>query len=54
MRAHGAADGVKSLAKLAMDKGATKAEIMEAVQVAFYISGAGSVYTAARGMEELF
>ena len=51
---HGAADGVKSLAKQALEAGATKEEIFETLQTAFYIAGAGSVYTAARALNELF
>jgi alkylhydroperoxidase/carboxymuconolactone decarboxylase family protein YurZ len=52
--AHGAADGVKSLADQALKAGATQAEIMEAVRVTQYVSGTGSVYTAARALKELF
>jgi alkylhydroperoxidase/carboxymuconolactone decarboxylase family protein YurZ len=49
--AHGAADGVASLARAAMQAGATKAEIAETLRVANYVSGAGSIYTAARGLK---
>jgi len=52
--AHGATDGVESLAKAAMQAGATKEEIAEALRVAQYISGVGSVYTASRALKELF
>ena len=52
--AHGASEGVKSLAQAAQDAGATKEQITEALRVAQYVSGAGSVYTAARGLKELF
>jgi len=52
--AHGAADGVKSLAGQALKAGATKEEIMEAIRVTQYVSGVGAVYTAARGFAELF
>ncbi len=51
---HGAADGVKSLARRAMESGATKEEVMEAVRVAQYVCGAGSVYTAAQAFKDLF
>ena len=51
---HGAAGGVTSLASQALKHGATKEEIMEALQVANYISGVGSVYTASFGLKELF
>lgn len=52
--AHGAVDGVKSLAQAAMHAGATKEEIAETLRVAQYISGVGSVYTASRALKELF
>lgn len=52
--AHGAVDGVKSLAQAAMQAGATKEEIAEALRVAQYFSGVGSVYTASRALRELF
>jgi alkylhydroperoxidase/carboxymuconolactone decarboxylase family protein YurZ len=51
--AHGTSDGVASLARAAMQAGATKQEIAEALRVAFYISGAGSTYTAARGLRDV-
>ena len=49
--AHGAVEGVRSLALQALKSGATKEEIMEALRVAHFISGAGSIYTAARALE---
>jgi alkylhydroperoxidase/carboxymuconolactone decarboxylase family protein YurZ len=52
--AHGATEGVKSLTQQAMQAGATKGEVVEALRVAQYISGAGAVYTAARAFKELF
>ena len=51
---HGAVQGVKALAKAAMQAGATKEEITEALRVAQYVSGVGSVYTAAHALNELF
>jgi len=51
---HGAAEGVRALAEQAMKAGATKEEIAEAIRVAQYISGVGSVYTAARAFKDLF
>ena len=51
---HGAARGVRSLAEQAIKAGATKEEIVEAIRVTQYVSGAGSVYTAARAFKELF
>jgi len=52
--AHGAAGGVNSLARQAVRHGAGKEEIVEAIQVANFVSGAGSVYTAAYGLADLF
>jgi alkylhydroperoxidase/carboxymuconolactone decarboxylase family protein YurZ len=52
--AHGAAGGVTSLARQAIEHGAGKEEIVEAIQVANFISGAGSVYTASFGLAEVF
>ncbi|MBI4188070.1 MAG: carboxymuconolactone decarboxylase family protein [Chloroflexi bacterium] len=52
--AAGTTSGVKSLAQQALKVGATKAEVAEALRVAFYINGVGSVYTAAPAFRELF
>ena len=52
--ADGAVDGVKSLAQAATRAGASKEEIAEALRVAQYINGVGSVYTASRALKELF
>ena len=52
--AKGAEAGVKSLASQAMQEGASRAEIMEALRVAYFVSGAGSIYTASRSLGELF
>ena len=51
---HGAVQGVKALAQAAMDAGATKEEITEALRVAQFVCGVGSVYTAAQALRELF
>ena len=51
---HGTVEGVRALAQAAMRAGATREEIAETVRVAHYISGVGSVYTAARALEDLF
>ena len=51
---HGASGGVKSLAQRAMQEGATKEQVIEALRVAYYICGAGVVYTAAPGFKEIF
>jgi len=50
----GADGGVRSLAQGAMNAGATKQEIMEALRVAHFICGAGSTYTAGKGLAGLF
>ncbi|MDG6244030.1 MAG: carboxymuconolactone decarboxylase family protein [Methanolobus sp.] len=50
---HGAVEGVKNLAMQAMEEGATKEEIMQAVRVAYYICGAGTVYTAANALRDI-
>ena len=51
---HGAVRGVKSLAEQAMKAGATKEETAETMRVVQYISGVGSVYTAADAFKEIF
>jgi alkylhydroperoxidase/carboxymuconolactone decarboxylase family protein YurZ len=51
--AHGASEGVKSLAQAALKAGASKEEIAEAVRVAYQLSGVGSVYTASRALKEI-
>ena len=51
---HGAVQGVKSLAQAAIQAGASKDEIREALRVAQYVSGVGSVYTAAQALKGLF
>jgi len=48
---HGAVGGVTALAKAALQAGATKQEIAETLRVAHYVCGAGSTYTAGRGLE---
>jgi len=50
---HGAATGVRSLATQAMQSGASTQEIMETLRVTAFISGAGSIYTAAEGLREV-
>ncbi len=51
---HGTVEGTRALAEQAMRAGATKDEIVEAIRVAQYISGVGSVYVAARAFKEIF
>jgi alkylhydroperoxidase/carboxymuconolactone decarboxylase family protein YurZ len=51
---HGAVQGVKALAQAATQAGATKEEITEVLRVTQYVSGVGSIYTAASALRELF
>jgi len=51
---HGAVDGVKALAQAAEKAGATKEEIAETLRVAHFVSGVGSVYVAARALQDRF
>lgn len=51
--AHGAVGGVAALAGEARLAGATDKEITEALRVAQYVCGVGSVYTAAHGLKEV-
>ncbi len=52
--AHGKVEGTMSLARQAMEAGATKEQVTEALRVTQFISGTGSIYTAGRGLKELF
>ena len=52
--AHGAVNGVTSLARQAVAAGATKEEIGEAIRVAFVLGGVGSVYIASQALKEIF
>lgn len=52
--AHGAVNGVKALALDALACGATKEEVFETLRVVYHICGAGSVYTAAAGLNDVF
>jgi alkylhydroperoxidase/carboxymuconolactone decarboxylase family protein YurZ len=51
--AHGAEGGVRSLANAALQAGATKQEVTEALRVAYHLSGVGTLYTASRALREL-
>ncbi len=51
---HGTVQGVKSLTQQAMQAGATKEEVIEALRVTQYICGAGAVHTAAHAFKEIF
>ena len=50
---HGAIAGVKALSKAAEKAGASKNEILEALRVANYISGVGTVYVASHAFREI-
>lgn len=50
---HGAVEGVKTLAKQALQQGATHGEILDAVRVVRYTSGVMSMYTAALALEDI-
>jgi len=50
---HGAVGGVTALARSAMEAGATKEEIAEALRVGQYVCGVGCVYTAAQALKEV-
>ncbi len=52
--AYGAENGVRSLAAEAVKEGATAQEISEALRVAYYLSGAGTLYTGSTGLKDLF
>ena len=51
---HGAEVGVHSLAQAAINAGASKEEVAEALRVAYFVDGMGCIYTAARGLSGLF
>ena len=50
----GAVQGVKSLARQAIEAGATQDEITEALRVTQHLSGVGCIYTAGLALKELF
>ncbi len=50
---NGASEGVASLARQAIQAGATKEEIAETLRVAQLVCGVGCVYTAARALKEV-
>lgn len=49
----GAEGGVMILAMQALEAGATKEEIMEAIRITQFISGIGCVYTAANALRDV-
>jgi alkylhydroperoxidase/carboxymuconolactone decarboxylase family protein YurZ len=52
--ADGAVGGVRGLAQRAMNEGATKEEIGEALRVAYLMKGVGSLYIGSQGLKDLF
>jgi len=50
--AHGAENGVRSLAAQARKAGATDAEIAETLRVAYHLTGVGSLYVASAGLAQ--
>jgi len=52
--ADGAVGGVRGLAQRAINEGATKEEIGEALRVAYLMKGVGPVYIASQGLREIF
>ena len=51
--ANGSIGGVKSLAIQAMEAGATKEEIMQAIRITQYIFGIGGVYVASEALKDV-
>jgi alkylhydroperoxidase/carboxymuconolactone decarboxylase family protein YurZ len=43
--------GVRAFAQKAINYGATKKEVLEAIRVGYYICGVGVLYTASRGLD---
>jgi len=50
----GTSEGVRNLARQAMQHGATRAEIMDTLRVVNHICGVGSMYTAAAALREIW
>ena len=46
--------GIRSLAQQALAAGATQAEIMETLRIAYHICGVGCMYAAAHGLQGVF
>ncbi len=49
----GAVNGVKALAGMALQAGATQEEILEAVRLAWFLGGVGSAYVSAQALKEI-
>ena len=52
--ADGAVGGVRGLGQRAINAGATKEEIGEALRVAYLMKGVGPLYIGSQGLKELF
>lgn len=50
--AHGAENGVRSLATQAKEAGATEHEVAEALRVAYHLNGVGCLYTASAALNK--
>ena len=50
----GAIGGVRALTKEVLDSGGSEDEIMETLRVAYFVTGVGSVYTAAHALKDIF
>lgn len=48
---HGATEGVQALARQALQAGATRQEILEALRVVEHLCGVGCLFTAAKVLE---
>jgi alkylhydroperoxidase/carboxymuconolactone decarboxylase family protein YurZ len=51
---HGAIPGVHFLARQAVNCGATKEEIAEALRMAYHFGGIGAVYIGSQGLDGIF
>ena len=50
---HGDIEGVEALGRMAIEAGATKEEIVEAVRVTHFVSGGGGIFIAAKGLKDI-
>jgi alkylhydroperoxidase/carboxymuconolactone decarboxylase family protein YurZ len=51
--AHGAVNGVRSLAQSALIESASKEEIAETLRVAYQLGGVGSLYIGSQGLKDI-
>jgi alkylhydroperoxidase/carboxymuconolactone decarboxylase family protein YurZ len=52
--AHGKVEGTRELAQQAMEAEATKEQVAEALRVTQYVCGVQSMFTAGRGLRDMF